>query len=546
MRYQRLQDIVRLAVRFQGALGGLTLGDIEDEFGVSRRTAERLRDAVDAVFGPLELVDTDDTKRHWRLRSDALRRLVSLSAGELAELDAAAETLERAGFDERAAALRELDTKLRATLRADTLERIESDLEVLVHVEGLAMRAGPRPHLDRGLLALLREAVATRRVVEFRYLAQSTRRRSRQRVVPYGLLYGNRAFLVGKTDWSDEPRLWRLANMNEVRITSETFESDSGFDLRRYAERSFGTFQEKPVQVVLRFGAEAARDASAFLFHPTQSIEENPDGSVTVRFKAGGIDEMCWHLFTWGDSVTVEKPARLRQRLAEMCAALAVHHGHADWGTGTVCQGRMLREEKRGGDPLEQWLILNGNGDSGMTKVIYEGEATRGRQGNIKPHGHGKMKYLDGDYAGYCYEGDFVNGSEHGNGKWYRPGGTLEYEGQWSEGEYHGQGKLDYSDDYIEPYHYEGSFRNGYEHGRGTCTYLGGDYAGYCYEGDFVNGSEHGSGQWYRPDGTLEYDGEWSEGTYHGQGTEYSTDGTQRTGTWTDGEPDDENAPPAG
>lgn len=327
MRYQRLQDIVRLAVRFQGAFGGLTLGDIEDEFGVSRRTAERLRDAVDAVFGPLDLVDTADTKRHWRLRSDALRRLVSLSAGELAELDTAAETLERAGFDERTAALRELDAKLRATLRTDTLARIESDLETLVHIEGLAMRAGPRPHLDPGLLALLREAITIRRVVEFRYLAQSTRRRSRQRVAPYGLLYGNRAFLVGKTDWSDEPRLWRLANMSQACITDETFEPDSGFDLERYAERSFGTFQEKPVQVVLRFDAKAARDASAFLFHPTQSIDENPDGSVTMRFKAGGIDEICWHLFTWGDSVTIEKPTRLRRRLAEMCAALAAHHG---------------------------------------------------------------------------------------------------------------------------------------------------------------------------------------------------------------------------
>ena len=326
MRYQRLQDIARLSVRFQGALGGLTLGDIEDEFNVSRRTAERLRDAVDAVFGPLELVDTADTKRHWRLRSDALRRLVSLSAGELAELDAAAETLERAGFHERAAALLELDAKLRATLRADTLARIESDLEVLVHFEGLAMRAGPRPHLDRGLLALLREVITTRRVVEFRYLAQSTRRQSRQHVAPYGLLYGNRAFLVGKTDWSDEPWLWRLANMGEARITGETFEPDPGFDLERYAERSFGTFQEKPAQVVLRFDHAAARDASAFLFHPTQSIDESPDGSVTVRFKAGGIDEMCWHLFTWGDSVTVEKPTRLRRRLAEMCVALAVHH----------------------------------------------------------------------------------------------------------------------------------------------------------------------------------------------------------------------------
>ena len=326
MRYQRLQDIVRLAVRFQGTLGGLTLGDVEDEFGLSRRTAERLRDAVDAVFGPLELVDTDDTKRHWRLRSDALRRIVSLSAGELAELDAAAETQERAGFDERAAALRELGAKLRATLRTDTLARVESDLEALVQVEGLAMRAGPKPRLDRGLLTLLHEAITTRRVVEFRYLAQSTRRRSRQRVAPYGLLYGNRAFLVGKADWSDEPRLWRLANMSEARITGETFEPDPGFDLRRYAERSFGTFQEKPVQVVLRFDPAAARDASAFLFHPTQTIEEHPDESVTVRFKAGGIDEMCWHLFTWGDSVTVERPARLRWRLAEMCVALAKHH----------------------------------------------------------------------------------------------------------------------------------------------------------------------------------------------------------------------------
>ena len=317
MRYQRLQDIVRLAVRFQGSRGGLTLSDIEADFAVSRRTAERLRDAVDAVFGPLELVDTD-----------ALRRLVSFSAGELAEFDAATAALERAGFDERAAALRELDTKLRATLRTETLARIESDLEALVHIEGLAIRAGPRPHLDRGLLALLREAITTRRVVEFHYFAQSTRRGSRQRAVPFGLLYGNRAFLVGQTDWSDGPRLWRMANMSEARITGEIFEPDPGFDLQRYAERSFGTFQEKPVQVFLRFDAAVARDASAFLFHPTQSIEENSDGSLTVRFKAGGIDEMCWHLFTWGDSVTVVKPARLRRRLAEMCAVLAVHHRH--------------------------------------------------------------------------------------------------------------------------------------------------------------------------------------------------------------------------
>ena len=82
----------------------------------------------------------------------------------------------------------------------------------------------------------------------------------------------------------------------------------------------------EPVEVVLRFDAGAFRDASTFVFHPDQSIEKNADGSLTVRFAAGGIDEMCWHLFTWGEGVTVEKPSRLRGRLAGVCESLAANH----------------------------------------------------------------------------------------------------------------------------------------------------------------------------------------------------------------------------
>ena len=327
MRYERLKDIVKLAIRMQGLRGGVTLDEIQAEFAVGRRTAERMRDAVEWAFGPLEIADGGDNKRHWRLRSDALRRLAPLSAEELAELEAAAETLERTGFEARAAPLRELHTKLRAAQRTDSLARIEADIEALVQAEGLAMRPGPRPSLDRDLLARLREAITTCRIVELRYLSQSTGRHSRQRIEPYGLLYGNRAFLVGRTDWNDAMRLWRLANMSEARVTSESFARDPGFDLESYARRSFGTFQEEPVDVVMRFTPEAKRDAAAFLFHPSQTMEENADGTLTVRFTAGGIDEMCWHLVTWGESVTVEHPAPLRQRLAAMCSGLADHHG---------------------------------------------------------------------------------------------------------------------------------------------------------------------------------------------------------------------------
>ncbi len=326
MRYERLRDIIDLAVRLQGSRVGLTLDDIEAELSVSRRTAERMRDAVDWAFGPLEIVPIDDSRKHWRLQSDALRRLVPITAEELTSLATAAEALEQTGLPEHAARLRDIETKLRATQREGALERLEADLGILLQAEGLAMRPGPRQPIDSKQLALLREAILTGRMVECTYLARTTGRKSNQLIEPYGLLYGNRAFLVGKTGWDDEPHLWRLANMKDVCLSGERFERDPAFDLQIFARRSFGTFQEKPFNVVLRFDAEAARSASTFVFHPGQSITEHADGTLTVRFTAGGTHEMCWHLFTWGESVTIVRPVRLRRQLAAMCRALATHH----------------------------------------------------------------------------------------------------------------------------------------------------------------------------------------------------------------------------
>ena len=258
MRYERAKDIVRLAMRLQGSMAGMTLDDIRTEFAISRRTAERLRDAVNEAFGPLTPVeDRDERKRYWRLQSPVLQHFVSVSPEELTELSSAADTLERAGLSERATLLRDLAAKFRATLSDKSLRKLETDWEALMEAEGLAMRPGPRPRLAEGLLALLREALKACRVVTFRYRAQSTGRRSRRRVQPYGLLYGNRAFLVGRTDRGTDMRLWRLSNMSKPEMTDETFTRDQDFDLQTYARRSFGVFQEEPMNVVLRFDARA-------------------------------------------------------------------------------------------------------------------------------------------------------------------------------------------------------------------------------------------------------------------------------------------------
>jgi predicted DNA-binding transcriptional regulator YafY len=42
-------------------------------------------------------------------------------------------------------------------------------------------------------------------------------------------------------------------------------------------------------------------------------LEDQPDGSLIVRFSASGHLEMAWHLYLWGDDVEVLAPPALRQ-----------------------------------------------------------------------------------------------------------------------------------------------------------------------------------------------------------------------------------------
>jgi predicted DNA-binding transcriptional regulator YafY len=93
---------------------------------------------------------------------------------------------------------------------------------------------------------------------------------------------------------------------------------DPDFNLKEYAKRSFGVFQEEPYNVTWRFSSAVADAVHEHHFHPSQKIEEQPDGSLIVRFKAGGWKEMCWYLMTWEGQAEIIEPPHLRESYREM------------------------------------------------------------------------------------------------------------------------------------------------------------------------------------------------------------------------------------
>jgi predicted DNA-binding transcriptional regulator YafY len=318
MRYEKVDHMLVLALEMQAARGGLSLMDIQSRFDVSRRTAMRMKDAILRIFPQADVVETEERTKRWRIPSGTMNKLIVCSADELGDFETAISLLKKENMVDQASSLENLKAKLTALMNPDIARRVDPDLAALLEAENLAMRPGPKPRTRPFVLTELRDAVKACQVCTIRQRTRATGKESQRTVHPYGFLYGHRHYLVAYVPRASgrKFRMFSLPNIISVKPTEAYFERDPSFTLEEFSEQSFGVYHEEPVDVVWKFSPRAASDAKDFIFHPSQTQEDLKDGSLIVRFHAGGMLEMCWHLYCWGDQVEVLEP----KELADMCS----------------------------------------------------------------------------------------------------------------------------------------------------------------------------------------------------------------------------------
>ncbi len=314
LRYEKADNLLQLALEMQAARHGMSLADIQERFDVGRRTAMRMRDAILRNFPQAIEVPSDEKTKRWRIPHGVLDRLVSFTADELADLESTIGLLKANGQPDRAARLQDLRGKLKVLMPPDLARRTEPDIDALLEAEGFAMRPGPKPRIPGTVMSELRDAVKACVKVRINYRNRRNGKINERLVHPYGFLFGHRNYLVA---YHEHPKanavaLFSLTNIESTSPTSDYFERDPTFHLATFAARSFGVYQDEPFDVVWKFTPDAANTASEFEFHPTQSMEQQPDGSLIVRFRAASDLEMAWHLYMWGDKVDVIEPERLK------------------------------------------------------------------------------------------------------------------------------------------------------------------------------------------------------------------------------------------
>lgn len=332
MRHEKAEVVLRLAIELKASTMGLTLDEmgqrLQENFGskYGRRTVERLRDAVGRLYSEMEVVNPGEYPKRWRIPGNAFALALQPSQEELTGLDVAVKLLRRHQLRHEADQLARLGAKIRSALPAPAARKLELDLQPLLEAEGVALRPGPKLNVSTEWVATIRQAIQLSKRIRINYRKRDGITTGTYVLEPYGFLYGNtRPYLIGYVPARRGIRHFSLADITALELIPETFAPDPHFSLAKFAERSFGVFQEAdgPFDVAWKFSPAAARDARQFQFHPSQTVEELRDGGLIVRFRACGLREMVWHLLTWDEHVDIISPPELQQVYRDVVALVS-------------------------------------------------------------------------------------------------------------------------------------------------------------------------------------------------------------------------------
>ena len=306
-RYPKLGKILNLIIKMQSRYSGITLNDIQKELEVSRRSAERLRDVLIWEIPQIEELPTTGREKHWGFsRSSHLREIISFSKDEIAELEGIKNNLQ---LESTKNVLNGIVEKLKVLSRKNAAE-IEDAIEILLKTEGSAVTQKPSYKIDIQILDTIRQAIKENLRIKCKY-------DGRDKILsPFGIVYGANVYLIGVEGDKPDPYVYRLHKVTDIELTEEKFDKGD-FDIKEYANRSFGVYQNEIIKVELRFSKEVAEDVLNYNFHPTQKVKQNDDGTVTVKFKASGELEILWHIFRWGDKVQIISPKSLKKEYVE-------------------------------------------------------------------------------------------------------------------------------------------------------------------------------------------------------------------------------------
>ena len=305
----------------------VTIDSLAETQGVTTRTIRRDLEALQAAGFPL-FDDVEDGKRYWRIDTRPFKALADtgFTLSEVCALyfsrtllDVLAGTPFR---DDLASAFTKFERALSPKMR-QFLDRLPNVLQ--------AKREPQRkPHAarEREITARLIEATLSRRRATMRYHSLSSGRTKGYLVEPYRLVYADGGlYLIAFVPEYDGLRTFALERTESLSLLEETFEPREAL-VDEVFQHSLGINQGTPQRIEIEFSAPVARYVAERLWHPSQTLDERPDGSVRLTLDVADDWALRRWILGFGPAARVMSPPSLVQAIHEELSRAADYYSN--------------------------------------------------------------------------------------------------------------------------------------------------------------------------------------------------------------------------
>lgn len=299
---------------------GATVRELADETHVNEKTIRRDLQTFQQAGFPLEESVGDHGRKNWKIRVGkeqpelgfALDEALALYLGRRF-LDPLAGTL----FWEAAqSAFR----KIRACLGKAAIDYLEKIAGRLHHrVVGASDYSAKADLIDQ-----LMQGIEDQRQTFLVYRSQRATEPVTSPIYPYGLtFFRSSLYLVAYSVDHDEIRHYKVDRIEEVDVTNLPFNRPDDFDLETHLAGSFGVFQGKGnVIVKVWFSSVVSRYVTESVWHASQQLAPQRDGSVLATFHLTTTEEISRWILSFGKHAKALEPAELCQRIKEEAQAV--------------------------------------------------------------------------------------------------------------------------------------------------------------------------------------------------------------------------------
>ncbi|MFM7118579.1 MAG: helix-turn-helix transcriptional regulator [Planctomycetota bacterium] len=302
----RLARVLRVLQLIQGR-GRWDTKAIAQEIECSERTVYRDLAVLELAGVPWTY---EKESSSYRVRPDYQFPILNLTDEELLGQATAASATKAPGLDVNLGA-KPASEKLAAKAN-DKSEQILLEAQRFTEVLDLKLADHSR---HRDFIRTVQWALIQKKQVTGQYQSPYEDKPVKLTLHPYRLCLVKSAwYLIGRTPQESLPRTYRIVRFKTLRMLDEPAIIPDDFNLKAYFGNAWSVYRgEQSNLVELLFSKDAAEVVTETVWHHTQKVQRNSDGTVTMTFTVDGLNEIVRWVLGWAGRVKVIQPQELRQ-----------------------------------------------------------------------------------------------------------------------------------------------------------------------------------------------------------------------------------------